>query len=79
VLTLGFGFLGMFLCSPKDWHVLVPGIFFLATGAAIAAAELGYVYRYDVVVAIKTYWPVAIIGFGVALITRRFLNESPQR
>lgn len=71
VLTLGVAFLVMFLVVPRDWHVLVPTIFFLGLGALMVMAELGYLYRWEVEDLVGTYWPVGLVVFGAALLLSR--------
>ncbi len=76
LLILGFSFFMMFLSSPRDWHLLVPSAALLSVGAAIVLTEYGYFYRYDVVHAIRMYWPVALIAFGISLVLRQTFPHS---
>ena len=71
LLIIGFSILMMYVSSPRDWHLLVPAILCLGVGSAVVLAELGFIYRYDVSEAVRMYWPVGLILFGLALVLRR--------
>jgi hypothetical protein len=71
LLALGFSLLATVLSNPKDWHLLVPALFFAALGTVLLLDEFGYFYRWDVVAAVKSYWPVVLILFGVAILLNR--------
>ena len=70
LLIIGFSILMVYVTSPKDWHMLVPAILLLGSGTAVILAEFGYLYRYDVAELLRTYWPIGLILFGIALIAR---------
>lgn len=76
MLMLGFSLLMMYASTPKEWHLLVPALLLLVIGAAMVLTEFGYFYRHDVVEAIRMYWPVGLILFGLSLILRRTLPQS---
>ena len=71
VVLVGVGFLMMFAVRPREWHVIVPALFFVATGSIMILAEMGYFDRWDVVEAIRQYWPIALILFGVTLLLNK--------
>jgi hypothetical protein len=71
VVLVGAGFLMMFAVRPRNWHVLVPSVFFLATGAVMILAEMGYFDRWNVLEAMRQYWPIALILFGITLLLNR--------
>lgn len=73
LLMLGFSLLTMYASTPREWHLLVPALFLLGIGAAMVLTEFGYLYRHDVVEAIRMYWPVGLILFGGALVARSVL------
>ena len=79
ILILGFSFLMMYLSTPRDWHLLVPSAVLLGIGTAMVLTEYGYLYRYDVVHAIRMYWPLGLIVFGVSLILSRIFTPSKTR
>ena len=64
VLCIGIGFLMTYISAPRDWHLIIPALFFMGLGAVMLLTELGYLYRSDVLTAIKNYWPFALILFG---------------
>jgi hypothetical protein len=76
VLMLGFSQLMKYANTPKEWHLLVPAVLLLAIGAAMVLTEFGYFYHHDVVEAIRIYWPVGLIFFGLSLIMQRTLSQS---
>jgi hypothetical protein len=71
MLMLGLSFLAMYLCRPAEWHLLIPTLSFLGLGVILMMTEIGYLYRWDVMPFIKSYWPVVLILFGVALLVNR--------
>jgi hypothetical protein len=71
VVLVGAGFLMMFAVRPRDWHVLVPAAFFVGTGTVMVLAEMGYFDRWDVMDALRQYWPIALILFGITLLLNR--------
>ncbi len=71
VVLVGVGFLMMFAVKPRNWHVIVPAVFFMGTGALMVLSELGYLDRWDVVEVLRQYWPIALIVFGVTLLLNR--------
>jgi hypothetical protein len=76
LLIIGLSLLMMYINSPREWHLLIPSLLLLGTGAAIILTEFGYFYRYDVIEAVRMYWPVGLILFGFALVARRFSPHS---
>ena len=70
VAAVGGSFLITYLSSPREWHILVPSVFFLGLGGLMIGTEMGYLYRWDVIPLVNTYWPVALIVFGVSLLSR---------
>jgi hypothetical protein len=76
VLTLGTAFLAVFLVMPRDWHNLVPSLFFLGLGTLMVLAEMGFLFRWQVEDLVGTYWPVGLILFGAALLLSRRSIQS---
>jgi len=62
----------MFLVSPRDWHLLVPGAFLLLVGGAILSTELGYAQTWVVAPVVNRWWPAGLVLFGAAML----LNHS---
>jgi hypothetical protein len=71
IIVVGVGFLLMFFRHLHDWHLIVPALFFVGLGTAMVLSELGTVGRWEVLGAIKAYWPVGLILFGGALLLNR--------
>ena len=71
VTIIGIGFFMMYISAPREWHLIVPALFFLVIGVGMAMSELGYMYRWEFLRAIKTYWPLALILFGGTLLLNR--------
>jgi LiaF transmembrane domain len=76
VLVIGTGIFLNYLRHLQDWHLLVPALFFMGLGTAMILSELGTVGRWEVLGVVKTYWPVALVFFGTALLLNR---KSAQR
>jgi hypothetical protein len=77
LLSVGLSFTMLYLFNLRDYHLLVPAVIFIALGIAFMMTEVGYLYPSDVKDAVRQYWPVAIIVFGVLMLFRR--NGSPTR
>lgn len=78
LLVVGFALFVVVASSPKDWHLLIPALLLTGMGTVIILADLGYIYRYDVVEAVRLYWPVGLILFGLALVLKHSLSRSTQ-
>ena len=70
-LIFGIALLMMFLNNFREWELLIPSVVLCGIGAALVLGELGYIDRYDVWEAVRLYWPVGLVGVGVALLLRR--------
>jgi hypothetical protein len=71
VVLVGVAFLMMFMVAPRNWHVLVPSLFFLGVGAVMVLSEMGYLNRWDVVETVRMYWPIVLVLFGITLLLNR--------
>ena len=71
LMVFGLSFVMLFLFNFKDFHLLLPALIFIGLGIAFMMTEVGYLYPSDVKDAIRRYWPVAIILFGVLMLFRR--------
>lgn len=71
LMAIGTGILIMFLSWPREWHVAIPAVIVLGLGITVYLSEMGYIYRWDVLHTVRTYWPVALILFGAALLMNR--------
>jgi hypothetical protein len=75
-LVFGISFFMLYINNMKDWPFLIPSFLLIAVGGAFILTEYGYLYRWDVIDAVKTYWPVILILTGVALLFRRYNTKS---
>jgi len=75
-LIFGIAFLMMYINNWHDWFLLIPALFFGSVGVALMLTELGYLYRWEVWETVRTYWPLALILFGVAIIFRQRCKQS---
>jgi hypothetical protein len=64
----GIGLVAVVATHPVRWHLLVPAVILIGVGGAMALAELNVIAEWDVRTAIRTYWPVAVILFGAAML-----------
>jgi len=71
MMILGASVFALFVLNRKEWHLLMPAFSFLGLGVLWILVSFGYVYRYDVVDAIRFYWPIVLILFGLSLLLRR--------
>ncbi len=78
LFILGFGFLMLFVQNPRAWQVLIPAGLLGGLGAVFILADLGYLYRWDVEYAIRTYWPVILILIGLLLVFKRRERQLPK-
>ncbi len=69
-LIIGFSFLMMYSYNLRDWHLLIPTLFFIGIGFLIIGDELSIfqVYRFEYY--LINFWPVLLILFGLGLIAR---------
>lgn len=71
VVLIGAGIFMSFLASPRRWHLLVPSLLLIGLGTVMILSEQGYFDRWEVIDAIRMWWPVALILFGAALLLNR--------
>jgi len=73
---VGVAFLVVFISRPREWHILIPALFFSGVSALLILGEAGMLDRWDVRDALGHYWPVALILFGTALLLNRRSADS---
>ncbi len=66
--VVGLGFLLALLRQPGEWHLAVPAVVLLGTGALMISAELNYLARGMVLDLVRQWWPAALVLFGAALL-----------
>ena len=75
-LACGAGFLVALARNLRDWYLAVPGISCLLVGGAIYATETGWLPESAVAPLVNTWWPAALVLFGVALIVHAVLRTG---
>jgi hypothetical protein len=68
---IGAGFLVKFAAFPREWHLLIPGLLFAGLGSSLLLAELDYLPDWEIAPAVASYWPLALVVFGAALLLNR--------
>lgn len=70
-LIFGIAFLMLFFNNVREWFYLIPAVMLLAVGIAFIFSELGYLYRWEVWDAVRTYWPLVLVLLGLGIVFRR--------
>jgi hypothetical protein len=68
LIVAGIGIGVIVAIHPARWHLLIPSLTLIGIGAAILLAEYGVVSEWSVKDLLRTYWPVAVILYGGALL-----------
>lgn len=68
LMFIGAGFLMMYLTETRSWHLLVPAAAAGGFGFTLLLAEFGVLARWEVTDAVKDYWPIALILFGLLML-----------
>lgn len=81
-LIIGFSFLMMYIYNLRDWHLLIPTLFFIAIGFLIIGDELSLFQAWRFEYYLLNFWPVLLILFGLGLIAksrrrRRCVDAEP--
>ena len=71
LLILGTSFLVAFLSNIHEWHFVIPSLFFTGLGLLFAASDHYYISRWEIIDTVGTYWPLALVLFGVSLLLNR--------
>ncbi len=66
LISVGLGFLTLFVINPRDWGSLIPAALCLFFGFGFAMTNLFHVF-WDFEIFIDAYWPVILIFFGIGL------------
>ena len=78
LLILGFAFLILFVQNPRAWQMLIPAVILGGLGTVFISTDLGYLYGWDILRVIQTYWPVVLILIGISLVFRRRDGRLPK-
>jgi len=69
-LIFGIVFVMLFVNKPGEWYFLIPGLMLLTIGSSLMLTEYGYWYGWEVRQFFKTWWPAALVLFGVGMMLR---------
>lgn len=70
-LALGLAFVMLYVFEPRNVGVLVPAVLFVGFGAVMILVEYTYLDWWEVRRAIRDYWPVVLILWGLAILLKR--------
>jgi hypothetical protein len=75
-VIVGSAFLMVWLNDLRDWYYLIPALLSGAVGSALFLSELGYLSHWEVLDAVRVYWPLVLILFGAGMILRRRMQHA---
>lgn len=70
-VIFGIVFVMLFVNRTSEWYFLIPGLLLLLVGTSFLLSEYGYWYGWEVRDAIGTWWPLALVLMGGAMLLRR--------
>lgn len=68
LVIAGIGLVVVVVTHPVRWHLLVPAVVLIGVGGAMLLAEYDVITHWAVRNAVNSYWPVALILFGGAML-----------
>lgn len=74
---IGIAFLMLVVNDLRDWYFLVPAILLFGAGVVLMIAAYGMIEYWDVWEVVRTWWPVVLILFGVAMLFCRRQASPP--
>ena len=74
MIILGIAFIVLFMATPQDWGVLIPGGIFLILGTSFLFRSLHLWQAQEIV---RRYWPLILILVGAGIILSS-LNKNKQ-
>jgi hypothetical protein len=78
-MIFGIAFFMMFVNNISEWYLLIPSVILVGFGGLFLVSEYGYLSIWDVRDAIRMYWPLALILFGVAVLLRHRSRHQQQQ
>jgi hypothetical protein len=75
-LVFGAAFLMVFVNDVQDWYFLIPALLLMGLGFLLVVSEYGYIYRWEVWEALRLYWPVVLVLFGLGILLRRSSRKT---
>lgn len=76
LLSLGMGFIALFVLNPRDWGIIIPAGLFLFFGIGFSLHTF-HTYFWGWERFIENYWPMILILIGLGVLIRGFL--PPQK
>ena len=73
-LIFGAAFLMVWCNDFRDWFHLVPAVLLGGVGVAFFGSELGYFSHWEILDAVRLYWPLGLILFGAGMILRKRMH-----
>lgn len=77
LIALGFSFVSLYLYEPREVALLIPAILFVGTGTAAILWWWEVLEWYEIRHAIRVYWPLLFVVWGIALIVKRKPGHPP--
>jgi len=70
LIALGVGFIVLYIFNPRDWGVLIPGVILTGLGLIFIFEAMNLIDDlFEIILdAVWTYWPLALVLLGIALI-----------
>jgi hypothetical protein len=70
-IALGLSYLIVFLNEPQRVTLLLPAFLFIGGGVLGILWWMEYIQWFELEDALRTYWPLALVAWGVTLLVRR--------
>jgi hypothetical protein len=70
-VALGLAYFVLYLYEPTNFTLLLPSSIFIGIGVVSVLWWWEYLEWFEVEDALRTYWPLALVAWGVALLVRR--------
>jgi len=71
LLSFGLSFFALFASDPKEYGLLIPGVILSGVATIMILWWWEYLEWYEVRYAVRTYWPLVFVIWGVALLLKR--------
>ena len=75
-VIFGIVFVMLFVNRTSEWYFLVPGILLLLVGSSFLMTEYGFWYGWEVRDMLATWWPLALVLMGAAMLLRKRARDA---
>lgn len=72
LISIGLGFIVLYIFKPEDWGVLIPGGVLLFLGILFFLKSAGIFYWRDFV----DFWPVILIAIGISIVISNLRRKT---